>query len=59
MDMFKVENKEYAISGSSVACRKCGEYLAKFEVAVLGDVCSPCYYSQRVAPDKKVNQKER
>jgi len=44
MDMFKVENKEYAISGSSVACRKCGEYLAKFEVAVLGDVCSPCYY---------------
>lgn len=45
MDMFKVENKEFAISNSSVFCHKCGENLAKFEVAVLGDICSPCYYS--------------
>jgi formylmethanofuran dehydrogenase subunit E len=41
-EYFKVENKEYAISNSSVSCSKCGENLAKFEVALFGTICADC-----------------
>jgi formylmethanofuran dehydrogenase subunit E len=41
-EYFKVENKEYAISDSSVRCSKCNDKLAKFEVALFGTICASC-----------------
>jgi hypothetical protein len=43
-EMFKIENKEYAISGSGVNCQYCNEYLAKFELAMFKNHCSDCHY---------------
>lgn len=44
-ELFKVENKEFAIRSSKTRCEYCSEILANFEAMMFGTHCSTCHYS--------------
>lgn len=48
-EMFKVENKEFAIRSSKTRCEYCSEILANFEAMMFGTHCSACHYTNQVS----------
>lgn len=48
-ELFKIENKEFAIRSSESVCEFCSEILANFEAMMFGTHCSACHYTNQVS----------